>query len=100
MFDVEDEEEKYNGILVEAAGTRIPVEERRFRWIKGVTFGLSQTEEEANAVRVIRGKGTETIEDGYVISGPVIYCFDENNNPVEGRVDALVQGAKGDLNYG
>lgn len=100
VFDVEDEEARYNGVEVEPAGTRLPIEPRRFRWISGVTFGLSKIAGGADAVRVIRGADTEVIEDGFVVAGPIIYCFDENNNPASGRVDALVQGAKGDLNYG
>jgi len=82
VIDVPDMEEQFNDLFIAAAGTRLPIG-KRYLAIKNVQLTL-----EADGGSAVYAKWI----DKNNTLGPLIKCFDINNNPVSGTLDARIQG--------
>jgi hypothetical protein len=81
-FDVPDLNESLSNVNILAAGTRLPIT-KDFYTIKAVNLTLLADTSTAFTAKIVDKNPT---------LGPLVQCFDANNTPVNGKVDALVQG--------
>lgn len=82
VIDVPDIDEKLNDIVISALGTRLPIV-KAYSIIKNVQISLQDSGSAAASVRWI---------DKNAAQGPLIRCFNKDNVPVVGVVDAAIQG--------
>lgn len=83
LFDVADELEEFNDLVINAAGTRLPVT-KKYRSINNVSLTL-QSSGTAVTVKTIDKRTT----------GPLVACFNSAGTQVAGLIDARIQGVKG-----
>lgn len=81
-FDVPDLNEVISNVAISSGGTRLPIV-KSFYAIKAVNLTLLADTGSAFTAKII---------DKNPVLGPLVQCFDSSNTPVNGKVDALVQG--------
>lgn len=82
-FDVVDEVEEFNDLVISAAGTRLPVT-KLYRSINNVSLTLQ------NSGTAVTAKTIDKLS-----TGPLVACFDSAGVQVAGLLDARIQGVKG-----
>lgn len=82
LFDMPDLRERFDTVLVQNGGTRLPLT-KTFHAIKAVTATLIGTTDPASKVKVL---------DNQLSPGPLVECFDDANADALGHVYAVVDG--------
>lgn len=82
VIDVPDIEEKLNDVPIVAGGTRLPLA-KLYSVIKNVQLTLQDSGTGATSIRILDKSAT---------LGPMVACYNKDNVPVSGVVDATVQG--------
>lgn len=82
VIDVPDIDEKLNDVAISAQGTRLPIV-KAYSVIKNLQLSLQDSGGAAATVRW---------EDKSADLGPMVRCFNKDNVPVAGVVDAAIQG--------
>lgn len=85
QFDVQDENEELNDVVIAPGGTRLPIV-KSYREIKNVLYGLQAAPGGAVTVKTL---------DKDPVLGPLVATYDDAGVSVTGLIDARVQGVKG-----
>lgn len=84
QFDVIDETEELDDIVISASGTRLPIV-KTYRSINNIQLTLQDSGSSA----------VTTMWNDKLKTGPLVYCFNSAGTKVSGVIDARVQGVKG-----
>lgn len=85
IFDVEDEQEYFEDLVLSSGGTRLSLS-KSYRRIKIVNVTLQDDGGDAKTVLIV---------DKDVVNGPLLQPIDSSGTGVGATVDVLVQGSKG-----
>ena len=92
VLDVPDVVFPVNNILVPASGIRLPIPQKTFRTILGVTFGVEAVSGLTAEKPVTLDKNGARDESGYLVEGPLVVGIDASGNYSEIQIDAVISG--------
>ena len=92
ILDVPDVVFPVNNIRVPASGLRLPIPQKTFRTILGVTFGVEAVSGLTAEKPVTLDKNGSRDESGYLLEGPLVVGIDASGNYAEIQIDAVISG--------
>lgn len=92
VLDVPDVVFPVNNIRVPASGIRLPIPQKTFRTILGVTFGVEAVSGLTAEKPVTLDKNGARDESGYLLEGPLVVGIDASGNYAEIQIDAVISG--------